>query len=82
MKQKWFTLKEKFPKLNTYVLLYVNRPWIDDQDDPKYVVAKFTVNRIDWEHQKYRFEQFGPDCFSLDDVLYWSYIDRVQLNEF
>lgn len=76
IKQKWFTLREKLPELNTYVLLYVNRPW-NDIDDPKYVVAKFVANCENEDKIKYLFEQFGPDKFTLDEVKYWTYIDRL-----
>ena len=78
--QKWFTLREKLPDLNTYVLLYVNRPWHDEDDDPKYVVARFETNCENEGELKYKFEQFGPDTFSLDDVMYWSNINKINLN--
>lgn len=74
IKQKWFTLREKLPELNTYVLLYVNRPW-NDVDDPKYVVAKFVANCEKEDKIKYLFKQFGPDTFTLDEVKYWTNID-------
>lgn len=76
-KQKWFTLREKLPDLNTYVLLYVNRPWNDKDDNPKYVVAKFVANCKNEDKIKYKFEQFGPDTFTMDEVKYWANIDRL-----
>ena len=73
----WYTLRTKLPELNTYVLLYVNRPWHDEDDDPKYVVAKFVANCENEGEIKYKFKQFGPDSFSLDDVKYWTYINKI-----
>ena len=77
IKQKWFTLKEKLPDLNTYVLLYVNRPWNDKDDNPKYVVAKFVANCEYEDKIKYKFEQFGPDTFTMNEVKYWTNIDKL-----
>ena len=69
----WISIKDQLPKLNKYVLIHIiNRKWIDE-DDPFYKVASL--------HKKYdntfRFEEFGPDCFTLDEVDFWLEIPKV-----
>lgn len=72
----WISIKDKLPELNKYVLIHIiNRKWIDE-GDPFYKVASL--------HKKYdntfRFEEFGPDCFTLDEVDYWCEIQKVKGN--
>ena len=74
---EWFTLKEKLPPLYTYVLIYVDRPWIDKDDDPKYIVAKFAEKYRIKGGEKF-FSDFGSNNYSLNEVKYWSYIDKIK----
>lgn len=72
-KNKWFTLKEKLPELNTYVLIYIDLPWQDKDDDPHYVVAKFIKSKT----MNYIFNIYGIGFLNSDSVKRWKKIDKT-----
>lgn len=78
---EWIAVIDKLPPLNKYVLcLHARFTWID-KDDP-YKVNAIVLKRIEAKEEgnnkrPYSYNEFGPDSFFGQDILYWAEIPEI-----